>query len=110
MRWPVSRSVSRSLGGMPFTSAFGTQVAAIMDVLTKAAVAEITKLAEEGSVVLRMEVRRRDSEIQELRRSLKMKEAELREAQEAASRVREEKQQHEAAGRRQLQLEGEASA
>uniref|UniRef100_A0A3P9J7C1 C2H2-type domain-containing protein n=1 Tax=Oryzias latipes TaxID=8090 RepID=A0A3P9J7C1_ORYLA len=90
---------------MPFTSAFGTQVAAIMDVLTKAAVAEITKLAEEGSVVLRMEVRRRDSEIQELRRSLKMKEAELREAQEAASRVKEEKREHEAAGRRQLQLE-----
>ncbi|RVE61166.1 hypothetical protein OJAV_G00168080 [Oryzias javanicus] len=89
---------------MPFTSTFGTQVAAIMDVLTKAAVAEITKLAEEGSVLLRMEVRRRDSEIEELRRSLKGMEAELREAQEAASRSREEKQKQEAAGR-QLQLE-----
>ncbi|XP_028283236.1 uncharacterized protein LOC114449624 [Parambassis ranga] len=70
---------------MSFPSTFGTQVAAIMDVLAKAAVAEITKLAEDGSVVLRLEIRRRDTEIQELKRSLKMMEAELCKAQEAAT-------------------------
>ncbi|KAM9718466.1 uncharacterized protein ACNS7B_019640 [Menidia menidia] len=78
---------------MPPPSAFGAQVAAIMDVLAKAAVAEITKLAEEGCVVLRLEVRRRDHEIQELRRSLEVTEAKLSKAQEAlASRATEERQ------------------
>lgn len=57
-----------------------------MDVLAKAAVAEITMLVEEGSVALRLEVSRRDSEIQELRSKLKRTEAELRKAQEAAAR------------------------
>ncbi|XP_054914276.1 zinc finger protein 415 [Poeciliopsis prolifica] len=71
---------------MSFPSAFSTQVAAIMDVLAKAAVAEITMLVEEGSVALRLEVSRRDSEIQELRSNLKRTEAELRKAQEAAAR------------------------
>lgn len=71
---------------MTFPFAFGTQVAAIMDALTKAAVAEITKLVEEGAVVLRLDVQRRDTEIQELRCSLKMMEAELCEAREAAAR------------------------
>ncbi|MED6281816.1 hypothetical protein CHARACLAT_025831 [Characodon lateralis] len=71
---------------MSFPSAFGTQVAAIMDVLAKAAVAEITMLVEEGSVALRLEVSRRDSEIQELRSSMKRMETELQKAQEAAAR------------------------
>ncbi|XP_043989668.1 zinc finger protein 484-like [Gambusia affinis] len=71
---------------MSFPSAFSTQVAAIMDVLAKAAVAEITMLVEEGSVALRLEVSRRDSEIRELRSNLKRTEAELRKAQEAAAR------------------------
>ncbi|MED6243800.1 hypothetical protein ATANTOWER_027142 [Ataeniobius toweri] len=71
---------------MSFPSAFGTQVAAIMDVLAKAAVAEITMLVEEGSVALSLEVSRRDSEIQELRSSMKRMETELQKAQEAAAR------------------------
>ncbi|XP_041849113.1 zinc finger protein 189-like [Melanotaenia boesemani] len=80
-------------------SAFGTQVAAIMDALSKAAVADITKLVEEESVVLHMEIRRRDSEIQELQRSLEMMEAELYKAQEAAvKRVTEEEQEQTTAG------------
>ncbi|XP_033181528.1 zinc finger protein 397-like isoform X2 [Mastacembelus armatus] len=70
---------------MSFPSAFGTQVAAIMDVLAKAAVAEITKLVEDGTVVLRLEMCRRASEIQELKRSLNLMEAELCKAQEAAT-------------------------
>ncbi|XP_030608315.1 histone-lysine N-methyltransferase PRDM9-like [Archocentrus centrarchus] len=78
---------------MAFPSSFGAQVAAIMDVLAKAAVAEITKLVEDGSLVLRLEMSRRESEIQELRASLKLIEAELRKGQEAvASRQTEDKQ------------------
>lgn len=69
---------------MSFPSSFGTQVAAIMDVLVKAAVAEITQLVENGTVVLRLEMCRRDSEIQGLKRSLKLMKTELCKAQEAA--------------------------
>lgn len=77
---------------MSFPSSFGSQVAAIMDVLAKAAVAEITKLVEDGTVVLRLEMCRRDGEIQELQRSLKLMEIELLKAQEAASRAPQDKQ------------------
>lgn len=73
-----------SLGRMSFPPSFGTQVAAIMDVLAKAAVAEITKLVEDGTVVLRLEMCRRESEIHELKRSLKLMETELCKAQEAS--------------------------
>lgn len=84
---------------MSFPSSFGTQVAAIMDVLAKTAVAEITKLVENGTVVLRMEMCRRDSEIQELQRSLKLMEIELCKAQEAAMiRAPEDTQEQTAAG------------
>lgn len=69
-----------------------------MDVLAKAAVAEITKLVEDGAVVLRLEMCRRDSEIQELKRSLKLLEVELCKAQEAATtRATEDKQEQTAA-------------
>ncbi|XP_038135310.1 gastrula zinc finger protein 5-1-like isoform X1 [Cyprinodon tularosa] len=82
-----------SPSGMSFPSAFSAQVAAIMDALAKAAAAEISMLLEEGSVALRLEVSRRDSEIQELRSSLKRMDAELQKAQEAAARrVTAEKQ------------------
>lgn len=78
---------------MSFPSSFGAQVAAIMDVLAKAAVAEITKLVENGNVVLRLEMCRRDNEIQELKRSLKLMEVELCKAQEAAtSRAADDRQ------------------
>lgn len=84
---------------MSFPSSFGTQVAAIMDVLAKAAVAEITKLVEDGTVVLRLEMCQRDSEIQELKRSLKLMEVELYKAREAAtSRNTEDTLQQTAAG------------
>lgn len=83
---------------MSFPSSFGAQVAAIMDVLAKAAVAEITKLMEDGSLVLRLEMSRREDEIQELRANLKLIEAELREAQEAAASRRTEDRQAQRAG------------
>ncbi|XP_070701065.1 zinc finger protein 208-like [Pempheris klunzingeri] len=85
---------------MSSPSSFGMQVAAIMDVLAKAAVAEITKLVEDGTVVLRLEMCRRDGEIQELKRSLKLMEVELCKAQEAATtRATEDKQKQTAAGK-----------
>ncbi|KAK5860350.1 hypothetical protein PBY51_021836 [Eleginops maclovinus] len=85
---------------MSFPSSFGSQVSAIMDVLAKAAVTEITKLVEEGSVVFRLEMCRRDGEIQELKRSLKLMEVELSKAQEAVNTraIIEEKQEPTAAG------------
>lgn len=79
---------------MSFSSSFGLQVAAIMEVLAKAAVAEITKLVDDGIVALRLEICRRDSELQELKRSLKSMEVELCNAQEAATtRATEDKQE-----------------
>ncbi|KAG7232059.1 hypothetical protein INR49_009942 [Caranx melampygus] len=79
---------------MSFPSSFASQVAAIMDMLVKAAVAEITKLVEDGSVVLRLEVSRKDGEIEELKRSLNLMEIELRKAQEAViTRAAEDKQE-----------------
>nr|XP_020441810.1 zinc finger protein 2-like [Monopterus albus] len=84
---------------MSFLSTFGTQVAAIMDVLAKAAVAEITKLVEDGTLVLRLELCQRDGEIRELRRSLKLMEAELSKAQEAAiTRITEDRPEETSAG------------
>lgn len=92
---------------MSFPSSFGPQVAAIMDVLAKAAVAEITKLVEDGTVVLRLELRRRDSEIQELKRSLNAMEAELCKAQEAATTRATEQHQEKPTNRIQVSPKGE---
>lgn len=97
------------LGMMSFPSSFGPRVAAVMDRLAKAAVAEITKLMEDGTVVLRLEMRRRDSEIQELKRSLKLMEVALCKAQEAAtSRATEVTQEQTAAGN-QVPQQGETA-
>ncbi|XP_034411395.1 zinc finger protein 629-like [Cyclopterus lumpus] len=96
---------------MSFGGSFATQIAAIMDALAKAAVAEITQLVEDGGVVLRLEMCRKDGEIQELRRSLTRMEVQLCNAREeaAASRAAEEEEEEEeenrgraAAGRRVL--------
>ncbi|XP_037313473.2 zinc finger protein 629-like [Pungitius pungitius] len=70
---------------MSFASSLAAQIAAIVDSLSKAAVAEISQLVEEGSLVLRLEMCRKDAEIQELRRSLKRMEVDLCSAQEAAA-------------------------
>ena len=58
-----------------------------MDVLSKAAVAEITKLVEDESVVLRLEISQRDGEILELKRSLRRMEVDLFEAQESIAKA-----------------------
>ncbi|XP_076847558.1 uncharacterized protein LOC143493202 [Brachyhypopomus gauderio] len=57
---------------------FQTQIASIMDVLAKAAVVEIGKLlAKEDAVALRLEIKRRDDEIEDLLKRLQMTEGEL---------------------------------
>lgn len=70
---------------MSFASSLTAQIAAVVDSLSKAAVAEISQLVEEGSLVLRLEMCRKDAEIQELRRSLKRMEVDLCNAEEAAT-------------------------
>ncbi|KAI1890730.1 hypothetical protein AGOR_G00156640 [Albula goreensis] len=57
--------------------AFQTQLASIMEVLAKAAVAEITKLVDESSTGLRLEMSRSQYENEALRRKLKVMESKL---------------------------------
>ncbi|KAM9428044.1 uncharacterized protein ACWYII_019284 [Salvelinus alpinus] len=78
---------------MSNTVSFSTQIGAIMDVLAKAAVAEITKFVDEGTVVLRLEMCRKENEIEGLKNSLQLMERELRKAQrEAAARGTNDRQ------------------
>lgn len=69
------------------TTTFQTQITAIMDVLSKAAIAEISKLVEDDHVVIRLEMCRRENEIQTLKKRLFLTERDLRKAQLAAIRV-----------------------
>ena len=57
---------------------FHTQLTSIMDILTKAAVAEITKLVDESYAVLRFQVYRCQNEKDLLKRKLQLAERELR--------------------------------
>ncbi|KAJ8272806.1 hypothetical protein GJAV_G00093650 [Gymnothorax javanicus] len=68
------------------STVFQTQVASVMEVLTKAAVSEISKIFDDGTVVLRLEVSRSQKEIDGLRRKLQHVESELRTVREAAGR------------------------
>ncbi|KAK2900366.1 hypothetical protein Q8A67_008481 [Cirrhinus molitorella] len=54
-----------------------TQISAIMDVLAKAAVAEISQLLEEDAAALHQEIRRRNEEIQGLKTRLLLTETKL---------------------------------
>lgn len=58
------------------------QISSIIDALSKAAVAEIVKVFEDGMVVLRLEVCQRDSEIKKLKTNLEVLHNELRSVQE----------------------------
>lgn len=58
------------------------QIASIIDVLAKAAVAEIAKVVEDGMVVLRLEMVQRESEIDKLKSSIDVLHSELRTAQQ----------------------------
>lgn len=61
------------------------QISSIIDALSKAAVAEILKVFEDGMVVLRLEVCQRDSEIKKLKTNLEVLHSELRSVQERVS-------------------------
>lgn len=61
--------------------AIQSQLGAIMDVLTKAAVAEILQLFDDGSAVMRLEISRHQSENADLKRKLVEVKAQLRSVQ-----------------------------
>lgn len=65
--------------------ALRAQVASIIDALSKAAVAEIAKVVEDGMVVLRLEICQRDNEIKKLKSNVEVLHNELRSAQERAT-------------------------
>lgn len=62
------------------------QISSIIDALSKAALAEIVKVFEDGMVVLRLEVCQRDSEIKKLKTNLEVLHNELRSVQERVTR------------------------
>uniref|UniRef100_A0A0E9WKC5 Uncharacterized protein n=1 Tax=Anguilla anguilla TaxID=7936 RepID=A0A0E9WKC5_ANGAN len=55
---------------MSTSATFQTELVAIMEVLTKAAVTEISKLVDDGYAVLRLEISRSHLENEELKRQL----------------------------------------
>lgn len=57
------------------------QITSIIDALSKAAVAEIVKVFEDGMIVMRLEVCRRDDEIKKLKTNLEVLHNELRTVQ-----------------------------
>ncbi|XP_062375496.1 zinc finger protein 316-like [Sardina pilchardus] len=65
---------------------YQTQIASIMDVLAKAAVAEISKVVEDAVVVLRLETCQRQDEIEALKRNLEVVSNELRATRRALVR------------------------
>ncbi|TSP09123.1 Vesicle-associated membrane protein-associated protein A [Bagarius yarrelli] len=62
------------------------QIASIMDELAKAAVAEISKVVDDGVVMLRLEICEREHEIDSLKRNLQMVSEELRDTRRALVR------------------------
>ncbi len=62
--------------------ALRAQIASIIDALSKAAVAEIAKVVEDGVVVLRLEMCQRENEIKKLKSNIEVLHNELRSAQE----------------------------
>ncbi|KAG7319826.1 hypothetical protein KOW79_016969 [Hemibagrus wyckioides] len=61
-----------------------TRITAILDVLTKAAVAEISQLIQEDSAVYHREMKRREDEIEGLKKRLQVTEKELKKVQTTA--------------------------
>ncbi|KAJ8272668.1 hypothetical protein GJAV_G00092000 [Gymnothorax javanicus] len=66
--------------------AFQTQFASILEVLAQAAVAEISKIVEDGTGELYLEVSRSQKEIDGLRSKLRQAESELKTVRETATR------------------------
>ena len=66
---------------------FHSRLASVMATVAKSAVAEIGKLYDDGLVVLRLEVSRKDSEIEALKKKLETVENELRSVRESQRSV-----------------------
>ncbi|XP_052391059.1 zinc finger protein 112 [Carassius gibelio] len=66
-------------------SSLQAQISAIMDVLAKAAVAEISQLLEEDAAALHQEIRRRNEEIRGLKNRLLLTETQLKRATDRCS-------------------------
>uniref|UniRef100_A0A4W6BMC5 C2H2-type domain-containing protein n=1 Tax=Lates calcarifer TaxID=8187 RepID=A0A4W6BMC5_LATCA len=62
--------------------ALRAQIASVIDALSKAAVAEISKVVEDGMVVLRLEMCQRENEIKKLKSNIEVLHTELRAAQD----------------------------
>ncbi|XP_028832848.1 zinc finger protein 883-like [Denticeps clupeoides] len=63
-----------------------SQIASVMDVLAKAAVAEISKIVDDGFVVVHLQMRQRQSEIEALKRNLEVVTNELHATRRAFAR------------------------
>ncbi|XP_017552577.1 zinc finger protein 236-like isoform X2 [Pygocentrus nattereri] len=74
------------MDNMPNGVTLQKQIASIMDVLAKAAVAEISKVVDDGVVMLRLEICERENEIDSLKRNLQIVSNELRAARRALVR------------------------
>lgn len=65
--------------------ALRSQIASVIDALAKAAVAELSKVVEEGVVVLRLEMCQREDEIKRLKSTVDVLHNELRAARYAVT-------------------------
>lgn len=65
--------------------ALRAQIASIIEALSKSALAEISKVVDDGMVVLRLEMCQRESEIKTLKENIEVLHKELRTAQDKAS-------------------------
>lgn len=67
------------------SGALRVQIASVIEALSKAAVAEISKVVEDGMVVLRLEMCQRENEIKKLKSDVEVLHVELRAAQQAVT-------------------------
>lgn len=77
---PHSQGELLIAGKMANSVAFQSKLTSIMEMLTKAAVVEISKLWEDGFALVQVELRRREIEIEALNRKLLLMEKERLEA------------------------------
>ncbi|XP_021165590.2 zinc finger protein 865 [Fundulus heteroclitus] len=88
--------------------ALRSQIASVINALAKAAVAEISKVVEDGMVVLRLEMCQREDEIERLKSSMEVLHGELRAARQAETQRPEiQRPEHRAADERQRGVGGE---
>ncbi|XP_047446546.1 zinc finger protein 236-like [Mugil cephalus] len=84
------------------SGALRAQIASVIEALSKAAVAEISKLVEDGMVVLRLEMCQRENEIKKLKSDVEVLHGELRATQQAETLRRRDESQSAAGDERNL--------